>query len=101
MTVCENGFSVFDVPLELTVLTQLGVENESFMSQDVSETSLISYLPVKGIHFSKCLARVSWSFFTAFPLPRYGILLVPMKVVSRGLPVELSLRGDVCIQKKA
>lgn len=101
VTVYENCFSVFVVPPELTVLTQLGVENASFVSQDMPETFLVSYFSVKDIHFSKCLARVLWNFFTAFPLPCYRILLVPMKMVSRGLPVELSLRGDVRIQKKA
>lgn len=102
VTVCEKCFSLFDVPLELTVLTQLGVKNESLVSQDnMSETFLVSYFPVKDIHFSKCLARVSWSFFIAFPLTYYRILLVPMKMVSRGLPGELSLRGDAPIQKKA
>lgn len=89
------------MPLEMTVLTWLGVENENFVSQDMSKTFLISYFPVKDIHFSKRLARVSWSFFRAFPLTCYRILLVPMKMVSRGLPGELSLRDEVPIQKKA
>lgn len=87
---------------------------------ELHESGLVWNLPhflssCKRHYFSKCLARVLWNFlvyvlpkwarlwnfFTAFPLPYYRILLVPMKMVSRGLPEELSLRGDVCIQKKA
>lgn len=42
------------------MLTQVGVENEDFVSQDnISKTFLVSYFPVKDIHFSKHLARVS------------------------------------------
>lgn len=35
------------------MLTQVGVENEGFVSQDISKTLLVSHFSVKDIHFSK------------------------------------------------
>ena len=54
-----QSFNSSDVPLESTVSTQESVENEGFVSQDISKSSLV-YFPVKAIHFSKHLARVLW-----------------------------------------
>lgn len=83
--------------LELMVLTQWGVDNESFVSQDnISKTFLVGYFPVKYIYFSP---RVSWSLFIAFLLMCDRILLAPIKMVSSGLPVELSLTRIVPFRK--
>ena len=41
------------------MLTHVGLENEDFVSQDISITFQASYFPVKDIQFSKPLARVS------------------------------------------
>lgn len=53
VTVCKKSFNSFEVPLELNMLTQVGVENEGFVSQDISKTFLVSHFSVKDIHFSK------------------------------------------------
>ena len=55
----KRCFSSFEVPLDLTVLTHVSLENEDFVSQDISITFQPSYFPVKGSQFSKPPARVS------------------------------------------
>lgn len=59
----KKTFHSFGVPLDLTKLTYVGLENEDFVSQDnISITFQASYFPVKDIQFSKPLAGVSQSF---------------------------------------
>ena len=55
----KRCFSSFEVPLDLTMLTHVGLENEDFVSQDICITFQASYFPVKDIQFSKPLARVT------------------------------------------
>lgn len=64
----KRCFSSFEVPLDLTVLTHVSLENEDFVSQDISITFQPSYFPVKDSQFSKPPARVSQSFLIVLSL---------------------------------
>lgn len=64
----KRCFSSFGVPLDLTMLTYVGLENEDFLSQNISITFQASYFPVKDIQFSKPLAGVSQSFLIVLSL---------------------------------
>ena len=78
VTACKKNFNSFEIPVELTMLTQMGVESEGFMSHDISKTFLVPYVPIDNTHFSKA-EPVSWSFSIAFSLCAMRILSVPMK----------------------